>query len=474
MESLLSSLPLLALSIELLVAGVVWRLSRTPGWAHLRSFVFVALTAAAFTASTFWLGRPEPPDEAIVWAARCAQAAAAWHVAAWLHHTFSRAGDGARRRLRLAVGALLAVSLVPLLPGATLAAPVWALQLAGPAHPFRMPTILPAGAAFSVAVPSLLLVPLVAYVRRWRRGDVEARAYVVGLGCFVVGAATEVAFPLARIEAPVLGDVGFIAVVVAVLANVLRQLSADAARLEALTVRLKAEVEERSRELESAWGLLASTERLAALGELSAKVAHEVNNPLAWLASNLRFVEERCRGDEELREAVADAIEGSHRIAEVIARLGAQAAESARAAPESLDFKALFRTAVEVVRTQGHAGLAVVLSGEVGLRFGDRAQVLRLLVELVLVLAQAARAAGAGASLSARLAVDDDAVHLALEGPGAPGKDAGALDAHALVVARALVRSLRGTLELPAGPVPRLDVQLPLPPFDPSGAAAAA
>lgn len=469
-----SSLPLIALAIELLVAGLIWRLARTPGWAHLRSFTWVSLTAAGFTGATFWLEQPDMGEAQVVWAARVAQTMAAWHIAAWFRHAFARSDEPVRRRSRGAVRVLMVVGLVPLWPGATLSAPVWSLQIPGPHAPYSLPTILPAGALFSVLVPSLLVVPLVSYARRWRRGDVDARAYLVGIACFFVGAATEVIVPLAKVPLPVLGDVGFIGVVMAVLANALRQLSADAARLEALTVRLEAEVEDQSRELEKAWRLLASTERLAALGELSAKVAHEVNNPLAWVASNLRYIEAHCRGDPELKEALADATEGARRIAEVIARLGAQAAASSRAAPEVLHFGALLRTAIEVVRAQGHAAAALHVEGEVGPRFGDRAQVQRLLVELLLVLARATRPAEATRPFSVSLSSTAEAVELRLSGEGLPAPVPDGPAAPELVVARAIVRSLRGSLDVPAEAPLRLIVQLPLPPFDPSAGAEAA
>jgi PAS domain S-box-containing protein len=72
-----------------------------------------------------------------------------------------------------------------------------------------------------------------------------------------------------------------------------------------------------------------ATERLASLGTLAAGVAHEINNPLAYVLGNLAFVRESLEspafgevGDEE-RRALAEAIHGSERVRDVVRSLRA-------------------------------------------------------------------------------------------------------------------------------------------------------
>ena len=78
--------------------------------------------------------------------------------------------------------------------------------------------------------------------------------------------------------------------------------------LQRWNAELDAKVAERTRDLEAAQSQLVRTEKLAAVGQLTASIAHEVNNPIAVLQGNLDLVRvllgadaERVRG--ELRHA---------------------------------------------------------------------------------------------------------------------------------------------------------------------------
>jgi two-component system, NtrC family, sensor kinase len=115
-----------------------------------------------------------------------------------------------------------------------------------------------------------------------------------------------------------------------------RRLAASEAERDALqrhsalleeTVRGRTAALEKSLEqLKRAQDQLQLADRLASVGQLAAGVAHEINNPLAYITSNLRFV-----GDElklgrpsspeernELVQALQEALEGSQRVAHIV------------------------------------------------------------------------------------------------------------------------------------------------------------
>jgi two-component system NtrC family sensor kinase len=73
-------------------------------------------------------------------------------------------------------------------------------------------------------------------------------------------------------------------------------------------------------------------ERMAAVGMLAAGVAHEINNPLAFVLSNLHYIEKELRRLKqaqidmgEMMEAITDARDGAERMRGIVQSLGALA-----------------------------------------------------------------------------------------------------------------------------------------------------
>ncbi|WP_343073366.1 hybrid sensor histidine kinase/response regulator [Pyxidicoccus fallax] len=99
-------------------------------------------------------------------------------------------------------------------------------------------------------------------------------------------------------------------------------------------------------------------DRMASVGTLAAGVAHEINNPLAYVISNLSFLRERLSQPEltqeqfvELRDVVAEAEEGAGRVRAIVRDLRTFArAEEERQGP--VDVSRVVDGALRLVRNE--------------------------------------------------------------------------------------------------------------------------
>lgn len=89
------------------------------------------------------------------------------------------------------------------------------------------------------------------------------------------------------------------------LARVTAQLSlrSRSQYLEGLVNRRTRELTETNQQLQETHSQLMQAEKMASLGQLAAGVAHEINNPLAYVNSNLQTLEEYCGDINELMDA---------------------------------------------------------------------------------------------------------------------------------------------------------------------------
>jgi two-component system, NtrC family, sensor kinase len=246
---------------------------------------------------------------------------------------------------------------------------------------------------------------------------------------------------------------------------------------------------------------LMQADRMVAVGTLAAGVGHEINNPLAYVAGNLRLMAPRLEalarqgaqpGDRrltELRAMVDDATTGADRIAEIVRQLRTFSRSDDVARP--VDLAAVVRSAVAMAGSHIHhrAELRIELPA-LPLVFGQVGPLSQVLLNL---LVNAAQAIEPGAVERNRIEVTGRAAerHVVLEvadtGGGIPPdvlphifdpffttKSVGEGTGLGLAVSRQIVSDHGGELRVTSSPGRGTRVEVVLPIGQPAGELAAA
>ncbi len=164
----------------------------------------------------------------------------------------------------------------------------------------------------------------------------------------------------------------------------------ESAELRALNVALQREVAERQKaekNLQVAEQTVAQTSKLAALGEMSAAVSHELNQPLAAMKTYLagaRLLLQRRRPDE--------ALSSFQRIDDLIERMGAitrqlkSYARKGADAFEPVDTRAAVSAALAMMEPQlktRHVDISRTLPSDAPMIFGDRLRLEQVIINLL-------------------------------------------------------------------------------------------
>ena len=196
----------------------------------------------------------------------------------------------------------------------------------------------------------------------------------------------------------------------------------------------------RERELQEAYGDLRETQsqlvhsaRLAAVGQLAAGIAHEVNNPAAYVMTNLEVLAGRLSTIDrhsaedvseffrDATESIVDCLEGLERISAIVKGLKAFARIDHKDI-EEVSINDVVTTATNLVRPQTRHAATVELQLEAShLIVADRGKIVQVVVNLLLNAAQAIdEGTGGRISVTTRDTPDGCLLNISDDGPGIP------------------------------------------------------
>jgi signal transduction histidine kinase len=135
---------------------------------------------------------------------------------------------------------------------------------------------------------------------------------------------------------------------------------------------------------------LAHANRVTAMGELTAAIVHEVNQPIAGVVANadaaMRWLVAQPPDLEEARQALESIVEDGQRTSDIVSRVRALARKVAPRR-ELLDINQVIRDVIALTRTQiqrNDVALLTLLAGDIAPVSGDRVQMQQVILNLIL------------------------------------------------------------------------------------------
>ena len=189
------------------------------------------------------------------------------------------------------------------------------------------------------------------------------------------------------------------------------------------TQKLESKVRDRTQQLETAHRKLMQTDRLASLGQLSASVAHEINNPISGVL-NLSMLMQRILRDDgippgrvpEFRRYLSQVARESTRVGRIVSDL---LAFSRRSKPQraETDLNAIIRSTVTLI---GHklrlteVRLNLDLDESLAMLLCDSSQVQQVVLNLLMNAAEATQGR-AGATVNVKTSANGSDAMVVLE-----------------------------------------------------------
>jgi len=180
------------------------------------------------------------------------------------------------------------------------------------------------GAVAITCLIGFFLYVIALYIQNRSRRELSVKPMLVTLGLWLGVGLSDCAVVSGLYDAPYLLPFGFLGMVVVISRVLVGRLVQSMDEAEHLAANLHELVEERTAELRQKDLQLAHGEKMAAIGTLAAGIAHEINNPMAFVTSNLNRLAELWNKPElagDVEEIMAECREGTARIRDIVSNL---------------------------------------------------------------------------------------------------------------------------------------------------------
>jgi len=443
------------------------------GWRQYRTFALVAASASLYCAidSCFTVAIS---DRTAVPLQSVQGVVGVLHVAAW--HLYVRDQLGALPvRLHRAVMVLLGlVAALWMVPGVLVDGSVSSLSLPWLGVTYHMPMTTGLGGAACGVEVALLGIPVVRYVQAWRAGVRDAALHIAAIGAIFATALHDTLVAGGVFRSPLLVSLGYLASIGAVGWLLTRAFVQSTRELDRLSRRLEHDVEARTHDLVSAEAALLRSEKMAALGQLAAGVAHEINNPAAVVAANIAYLrDDLARGTtpRDALECLDESLEAVDRIAKIVRQLLDSGRAAATGCVEDGAVSSALRAAQKAVTlarpsVPAHVTLSIDIAAGLFVR-AHEASLVQVLVNLIVNGAQAVPSHRSAGRVEIRATKDDENLTMEVIDDGSGMTDAtkrrlfepffttkpfGQGTGLGLPVSLGLVRSMGGDIQVRSGP----------------------
>jgi signal transduction histidine kinase/CheY-like chemotaxis protein len=390
LKLLVPTISVIAMTVAACLAMLGYRFARLPGWRDQRWFWLIAASASLYTGFNV-IVTLDVPDWVVELGAHGNWAALALHVVAWNLHSAAHFHERPGRAQRVWIAAASAVGVLALIPGTLFERPIvthtfWGIT-------YHEPPVTLLGSVAVVPLYAALFLPILRFLRDARTNP-GARRYGAGLLLLSATGINDLLASTGNYSLPYLLDIGFLLMVTLAWSVLMERFTGATHRLDMLSTQLEGLVTERTRELAKAHEALAQAERLAAIGRLSAGVAHEINNPSAAVVSNLSYLKTSLKSGEipaDAGEALDDSLTSMGKISRIVRQLldTGRVAASDTSARNTFDIALAVEHAAQTAR--GALDRPVEISLDVPAMFavGDQLMVEQVLVNLLVNAVQA-------------------------------------------------------------------------------------